>query len=87
MLGSGTHISIKELAVLIKKIVNYKGQIYFNKSYPDGVKLRKLDIKKMNKLGWKAKIKLKDGLKNIANIFKTKNLSDINKFFGKTKYK
>ena len=36
-MGSGTHVSIKELH-LIKKIVNYDGQIHFNRKYPDGVK-------------------------------------------------
>ena len=53
--GSGTHVSIKELAVLIKKIVNYKGQIYFNRKYPDGVKQRRLDIKRISKLDGKLK--------------------------------
>ena len=72
--GSGEHISIRELALLIKKILKYNGKIYFNKSYPDGVKLRKLDIKKMNKLGWKAKIKLKDGLKDYCKYFQDKEL-------------
>ena len=59
---------------MIKKILKYNGKIYFNKSYPDGVKLRKLDIKKMNKLGWKAKIKLKDGLKDYCKYFQDKEL-------------
>ena len=72
--GSGEHISIKELALLIKKILKYNGKIYFNKSYPDGVKLRKLDIKRMNKLGWKAKIKLKDGLEDYCKYFQDKKL-------------
>ena len=70
--GSGEHISIKKLALLIKKILKYNGQIYFNKSYPDGVKLRKLDNKRMSKLGWKAKIKLKDGLTDYCKYFQEK---------------
>ena len=70
--GSGEHVSIKKLALLIKKISKYNGQIYFNKSYPDGVKLRKLDNKRMSKLGWKAKIKLKDGLIDYCKYFKNK---------------
>tara|TARA_B100001057_G_scaffold80269_1_gene75452 strand:- start:77 stop:1006 length:930 start_codon:yes stop_codon:yes gene_type:complete len=60
--GSGEHISIKNLALLIKKITNFKGKIHFNKKYPDGVKLRKLDNKRIVSLGWKAKINLKNGL-------------------------
>ena len=70
--GSGEHISIKKLALLIKKILKYNGRIYFNKSFPDGVKLRKLDNKKMSKLGWKAKIKLKDGLVDYSKYFQEK---------------
>ena len=67
--GSGEHISIKKLALLLKKIMSYKGKIFFNKSYPDGVKLRKLDNTRIKKLGWKAKISLKDGLKDYCKYF------------------
>ena len=68
-IGSGEHISIKKLALLIKKITKFKGGIYFNKDYPDGVKLRKLDNKKIIKLGWKSKISLKKGLVKYYNYF------------------
>ena len=70
--GSGTHVSIKELAFLIKKIVNYEGQIYFNRKYPDGVKQRRLDIKRITKLGWKAKKSLKIGLSEYCKYFEEK---------------
>ena len=68
-IGSGEHISIKKLALLIKKVTKYKGEIYFNKDYPDGVKFRKLDNKKIIKLGWKSKISLKKGLVKYYNYF------------------
>ena len=67
--GSGEHISIKELASQIKKIVGYRGKISFNSKYPDGVKLRKLDIKKLRNLGWKPKINLKQGLSKYCEYF------------------
>tara|TARA_B100001093_G_scaffold149464_1_gene142190 strand:+ start:1120 stop:2043 length:924 start_codon:yes stop_codon:yes gene_type:complete len=70
--GSGEHISIKKLALLIKEITNFKGGIYFNKDYPDGVKLRKLDNKRISKLGWKSKISLRKGLENYYKYFKEK---------------
>ncbi len=76
--GSGEHVSIKKVASLIKEIMKYKGKIYFNKSYPDGVKLRKLDNKKINKLGWKATINLKTGLKTYCNYFKNKVVKNVN---------
>ncbi len=75
--GSGEHISIKNLALLIKKITNYKGKIYFNKKYPDGVKLRKLDNKRIENLGWRAKTSLKNGLINYCKHFE-KNYYKIN---------
>lgn len=68
-IGSGEHISIKNLAELIKKIVGYNGKLFFNKKYPDGVKLRKLDSKKIKSLGWSPKILLKNGLKDYCKNF------------------
>ncbi len=67
--GSGEHISIRELALLIKKVTKFEGGIYFNKKYPDGVKLRKLDNKKISELGWKSKINLKKGLVKYYKYF------------------
>ena len=71
-IGSGDQISIKNLAFLIKKIVGFKGQIYFNTKYSDGVRARKLDIKKINQLGWSSKISLSRDLKITVNISKMK---------------
>jgi len=67
--GSGEEISIKKLALILKKITGYKGKLFFNNKYPDGVMLRKLDNKRINKMGWHAKINLKDGLTNYSNYF------------------
>ena len=64
-IGSGKEISIKDLAFLIKNIVKYDGDFIFNKSKPNGT-LRKLtDVSKINKLGWKHKVSLDDGLKRL----------------------
>jgi GDP-L-fucose synthase len=60
--GSGTDITIKELAKIIKEVVNFKGKISFDRSYPDGSKRKLLDNSKINKLAWKPKIRLKIGL-------------------------
>jgi GDP-L-fucose synthase len=67
--GGSEHITIKKLSFLIKEIVQFKGKIIFNKKYPDGVKERRLNVKLINKLGWKYKIKLKEGLKNYYKYF------------------
>ena len=68
--GGGESVSIKNLANKIKKIVGYKGRIYFNKKYPDGVSKRRLDDKKMRLLGWKPSIKLNKGLARYYLDFK-----------------
>ena len=64
-LGTGEDISIKELAETIKRIVGFKGDLFFNTEKPDGT-LRKLtDVSKLNGLGWKQSMKLEDGIKKI----------------------
>ena len=62
--GSGNEISIKELANLIQSIVGHKGEIFFDKNFPDGTPRKKLNSSRMNNLGWKSKIDLKDGIKS-----------------------
>ena len=62
-IGTGKDISIQDLAELIKKIIGYQGDIVFDKSKPDGTPKKLLDISKIEKLGWKAKISLEEGLK------------------------
>ncbi len=66
-IGSDEEIKIKDLALLIKKIINFNGKLKFNKNMPDGVKQKKLDITKLKKLGWKQKINLEKGIKIVVN--------------------
>ena len=61
-LGTGIEIKIKELAYLIAKIVDYKGEIVFDKSKPEGVIRKILDNKKIKDLGWKPRYSLEEGL-------------------------
>ena len=63
--GSGTDITIRDLANKINTIINGNEwlNIYFNKSKPDGTPQKLLDVTKINNLGWKSKISLDDGLK------------------------
>ena len=65
--GSDEEIKIKDLALKIKKITNFRGDLKFNKKMPDGVMQKKLDITKIKKLGWKQKINLNEGIKLIVN--------------------
>jgi len=64
-IGTGKDISIKELASLIKDIIGYNGNFYFNISKPDGTMRKVTDVTKLNNLGWKHKIELEDGIKNV----------------------
>lgn len=60
--GSGTDISIKELAELIAKLTGFSGNIKWDKTKPDGMLLKRMDISKLNKIGWKPKISLETGI-------------------------
>jgi len=68
-IGSGKEISIKDLAILITEIIDYKGQIKFNIEKPDGSKHKLLDISRLSNLGFKAKIDLKTGIKKTYNWY------------------
>ena len=61
-IGTGIDISIKELALTIKKIVGYAGELYFNDTKPDGTMIKLTDPSKLNDLGWKHKVELEDGI-------------------------
>ena len=61
--GSSKEISIKELAEMIAKLVDWNGTFLFNKSMPDGTMLKRLDTTKINALGWSPKIDIITGIK------------------------
>jgi GDP-L-fucose synthase len=69
-IGVGKDISIGELAELIKEIVGFKGKIKKDTSKPDGTPKKLLDVTKLNSLGWKAQISLKDGIKQTYEWYK-----------------
>ena len=68
-IGSGKDITIKDLASRIANLTNYKGEILWDKTKPDGTPKKLLDVSRINNLGWKAKINLEDGIKQtILNL-------------------
>ena len=72
-IGSGREVSIKTLAKKIKKIVNFNGNIKFDRTKPNGT-LRKLtNIRRLVKIGFKHKIDLEEGLKHVYIDFKAGN--------------
>lgn len=62
-IGSGKEIAIKDLALLVKAIVGYEGDIDFDASKPDGTPRKLMDVTKLHNAGWKHKIELEEGIK------------------------
>jgi GDP-L-fucose synthase len=71
-IGSGTDLTIKDLALLIKDIVGYKGEIVHDLSKPDGTPRKLMDVSYLHSLGWKHKIELPEGIKQVYDDFKKK---------------
>jgi GDP-L-fucose synthase len=68
-IGTGYDLSIKELALLIKDIVGYKGEIQFDTTKPDGTPRKLMDVSKLHSKGWKYTIELEEGIKLAYNDF------------------
>ena len=68
-IGTGEDVSIKDLALLVKDVVGYNGEIKFDPSKPDGTPRKLLSVEKMKTLGWTYRIKLKDGIINTYALF------------------
>lgn len=72
-IGVGEDISIKDLALLVKKIINYEGELKFDSTKPDGTPRKLMDVSKLHSLGWKHKINLEEGItsvyKEVKDIF------------------
>lgn len=67
--GVGEDVTIKELALIIKDIVGYKGAIQHDLSKPDGTPRKLMDVTKLHNMGWKAKIELREGIKKVYREF------------------
>jgi len=61
-IGTGTDLTIRELAELVQSVVGYSGRIVFDPSKPDGTPVKQLDVSRLRDLGWKAQVSLAEGL-------------------------
>lgn len=61
-IGTGKEVTIRELAEIIKEVVDYEGELRFNADKPDGTPRKLLDVSKLEKLGWKYRIELRNGI-------------------------
>lgn len=68
-IGTGRDQTIEEMAQLIKGIVGFKGKIKWDSSKPDGTYRKLLDVTKINRLGWKEKIGLEEGIEKVYNSY------------------
>ncbi len=68
-IGTGVDISIRELAEMIKSIVGFKGELYFNIDKPDGTMKKLTDVSKLHALGWKHKVELKSGIEKMYDWY------------------
>lgn len=63
--GTGEDLTIKDLALTVKKIVGYEGELKFDASKPDGTPRKLMDVSRLHSLGWKHKIELEDGIRAV----------------------
>jgi GDP-L-fucose synthase len=70
-IGTGRDIRIKDLAVMIKGIVSYEGEIEYDRSMPDGTPKKLLDVSRIAQLGWKAGTGLEDGIRNAYEFYRS----------------
>jgi len=61
-IGTGVDIAIKDMAEIMKRVVNYKGKLVFDETKPDGAPRKLIDVTKLQSMGWKYSTNLEDGL-------------------------
>lgn len=72
-IGTGTDVTIRELAETVLKVVGFKGELTFDTSKPDGTPRKLMDVSRLAGLGWKAKTSLEDGIKLAYQDFLSKH--------------
>jgi GDP-L-fucose synthase len=68
-IGAGEDVTIRELAETIQRVVGFKGDLVFDASKPDGTPRKLLDVSRLRKLGWTARIRLEDGIRTTYDEF------------------
>jgi GDP-L-fucose synthase len=69
--GSGSDVSIRELAETVAEVVGFKGKLTHNNSKPDGTPRKLMDVSRLHNLGWKHKIELRDGIQAVYDDVKS----------------
>jgi GDP-L-fucose synthase len=71
--GAGADVTIRELAMLIRRLSGYEGEIRFEPGKPDGTPRKLLDVSRLTALGWRARIPLEEGLRQTIAVFEREN--------------
>jgi GDP-L-fucose synthase len=69
-IGTGIEISIHDLAYLIRDIIGYEGELYFNTEKPDGTMRKLTNVSKLHALGWKHRVQLQEGIEKLYEWYK-----------------
>jgi GDP-L-fucose synthase len=77
-IGCGTDVSIRELAEIVAKVIQFDGEINWDTSKPDGMPRKLLDTTRVNQLGWFPTIELEEGILSTYNWFKDQLLLNEN---------
>lgn len=75
--GSGTDVTIRELAQTVAKVTGFKGQLTFDASKPDGAPRKLMDVSRLDRLGWRARIKLEEGIATTYAWFLEQGLENL----------
>ena len=73
-IGTGVDLTIKDLALLIKKVVGFEGELKFDSTKPDGTPRKLMDVSKLHSLGWKHQIELEEGIQLAYQDFLSKHV-------------
>jgi GDP-L-fucose synthase len=73
-IGTGKDLTIKDLALLIKKVIGFEGTLAFDSSKPDGTPRKLMDVSKLHSLGWEHTVELEEGIKLAYQDFLAKHI-------------
>jgi GDP-L-fucose synthase len=69
--GTGKELTIRELAMLVVKTVDFKGQVEFDATKPDGTPRKLIDVTKLHRLGWTHKVEIEEGVEKLFQWYKS----------------
>lgn len=75
--GSGTDVTIRELAETVARVTGFTGQLVFDTSKPDGTPRKLMDVSRLERLGWTASIALEQGIAGTYDWFLSQNTDDL----------